>query len=258
MRKFIIHSSLLIVNCFFALVFLLPITNYQLPIVYAVDATPSADLKSKLSQLQKEIASKAGQLKQEVKKNLQNKAYVGLVKSSSATSLTLATDNGAKIVSLNQDSEFSSKNKKIAKYSLKTLKEDDFVTALGDVDENGVLTAKKIMLWPTPTQEAKTHLWGQVISIADELVTLITKDGKNVTISATTADLEKDGQAVSLSGLIKNNFVIVTGVMSKNEIFSADFIYIYSQPAFLKSKKIATPSAQASSSAKSQLQKKSP
>ncbi|QQG43220.1 MAG: hypothetical protein HYW45_03390 [Candidatus Daviesbacteria bacterium] len=228
------------------LLFVLPLilNSYPISHVYAAENSTSANLKEKLSALQKEIASKAAQLKQEVNKNLQNKAYVGMVTLKSEASLTLATDSGAKIVSINQDSEFSSNNKKISKYSLKILQAEDFIAALGDVDENGVLTAKKVILWPTPSPEVKTHLWGQVISIADELVTLTTKEGKNVTIAVSSTDLEKDGQAVSLSQLSKNNFVIVTGVMGKNEILTADFVYIYSQPAFLKPKKIATPSAE--------------
>lgn len=256
MRKLIVYSSLIIVNC----LILLPITYYQLPIAYAAESTPAADLKEKLSQLQKDIASKAAKLKQEINQKLQNKAYVGLVKSSSATSLTLANDHGAKIVSLNQDSEFSSHHKKVIRYSLKTLKEDDFVAALGDVDENGVLTARKIILWPTPPPEAKIHLWGQVISLSDNLITLTTKDGKSVTVSVTSeTNLEKDGKEVSLAQVLKNNFVIVTGVMGEEETLLADFIYLYSQPAFLKPKKIATPSAQASSSASPSLFKgKSP
>lgn len=247
------------------LFFYIPNTIYQIPKIYAADSTSSADpdligtdLKDKLLQLQKEIASKAAQLKQEINKNLQNKAYTGNVTTKSDNSLTIAIENGAKIVSLNQDTEFNSNIRKTVRYSLKTLKAGDFVAALGDIDENEVLTARKVILWPTPSKDSKTHLWGQVSLIADELITLETKDGKNITVGVTSqTDLEKDGKSVSPSDLIKNNFVIITGVMGKNEILSADFIYIYSQPAFLKPKKIATPSAEANKSATTSAKKKS-
>lgn len=241
----------------YSLIFLLLFAvTCTLSTTYAADSTPSADLKDKLSELQREIASKAAQLKQQVNKNLQNKAYTGLVKTKSDNSLTLVSEGGAKIVSLNQDTEFDSNIRKITKYSLKTLKIDDFIAALGDVDENEVLTAQRIIL-SSPPQDSKIHLWGQVISIADELITLTTKEGKNITVGVTSrTDLEKDDKSVSLSTLIKNNFVIITGVMGKNEILSADFIYIYSQPAFLKPKKVATPSAETTKSATTSAKKK--
>ena len=78
---------------------------------YAAESSPSADIKSKLEELKKEIASKAAILKQEVNKKLKDKAYVGKVKHKSDSSLTLAASSGPKIVSINQDPLFESKIK---------------------------------------------------------------------------------------------------------------------------------------------------
>ena len=58
------------------LLILLLVTCYLLlphPVA-AVDSTPSAEIKAKLEELKKEIASKAAKLKQEVNRKLQNKA----------------------------------------------------------------------------------------------------------------------------------------------------------------------------------------
>ena len=71
--------------------------------VFAADSTPSADVQSKLKALQNEIASKAAKLKNEISKKLQNKAYIGVVKSKSSNTLTLATRSGTKVVNTNQD-----------------------------------------------------------------------------------------------------------------------------------------------------------
>src|SRR3989338_2847231 len=94
------------------LIFLLlhpsPLTLYS---VYAADSTPSADIKIKLEELKKEIASKAAKLKQEISSKLKDKAYIGNVKSKSDTSLTIATSTGPKIISVNQDTIFDSKIK---------------------------------------------------------------------------------------------------------------------------------------------------
>jgi len=189
------------------------------PSALALDSTPSADIKSKLEELKKEIASKAAKLKQEVNRKLKDKAYAGQVKSKSNTSLTLAAGSGPKIVSLNQDTVYESKLKG-KKLSAKTLTEEDYLAALGDVDETGVLTAKKIILLPQPKAGQpladKTYLWGQIISISDKLITLKDKDAKNVAVSLDSESIVK-----------LNNFVILTGTKNKNEIFEAGFVYVF-------------------------------
>ena len=230
MIKFRVQSSLFVV---FLIAIFLRTTNYELPTVYAVDSTPSAEIRVKLEELKKEIASKAAKLKQEVNKKLQNKAYVGKVKTKTGSSLTLATQTGAKIVSLNQDSVFESlvKTKKL---SLKTLAEEDYIAALGDIDDTQVLTAKKIVLLPQEST-AKTFLWGQIIATSDKLVTLKDRHLKNIAVATSQAELKGD--------LKLNQFAILTGFFNKNEIFEAGFIYIIPQGGFIKPKKMASPSA---------------
>lgn len=212
-----------------------------LPIkVLALDSTPSADIKIKLEELKKEIASKAAKLKQEVNRKLKDKAYVGKIKSKSTTSLTLAAKSGPKIVSINQDAVFESKIKGKTKYSQKNLTEEDYVAALGDIDETGVLTAKKIILLPQPKADPllaeKTYLWGQIVSISDKLVALKNREFKNVSAALP-----------NLSVVKLNDFVILSGSKNKNNIFNAEFVYVIPQGGIIKPKKTATPSAKVGS-----------
>lgn len=200
--------------------------------VFAADSTPSADIKSKLEELKKEIASKAAKLKQEVNRKLTNKAYVGNVKTNSPTSLTLASQIGPKLVSINQDTIFESKIKKKKTFSSKTLAEEDYIAALGDVDETGVLTAKKIILLPIPELTNKTYLWGKIVSADGKLTTLLDRNQKNIAASLPTSTNVKSG-----------DFIIATGAKNKNDIFEAEFVHIIPQGAILKPKKVATPSA---------------
>ncbi len=231
MKKLLVIGSLLLI--------------FSAQTTVAVESSPSADIRAKLEELKKEIASKAAKLKQEVNTRLQNKAYAGNVKSKSDQSITIATRSDPKIISINQDTVYESNIKGKTKFSIKTLAEENYIAGLGDVDETGVLIAKKIILLPTTNYEPKASLWGQVISISDQLVTIKDKDYKN--ISATLPD----------SPTVKvYNFVILTGRYNKNKIFEADFAYVIPQGAVLKPKKVATPSAQpASPSAKPKLKK---
>lgn len=239
-RKYYVACSMGI--AFIALSLLLT-TYYILP-VYAVDSTPSADVKSKLEELKKDIASKAAKLKQEIDKKLTNKAYVGKVKAKSKTSITLATKTGPKIVSINQDTVFESKIKG-KKYSQKLISEEDYIATLGDIDETQVLTAKKIILLdPKPvTLNPKSYLWGQIVAASEKLVTLRDRTPKNIALSIPNQTTVKVG-----------DFVILTGSLGKNDIFKAEFVYVIPQGGFIKPKKVATPSAKlATPSAKPKL-----
>ncbi len=237
MRKLLVIGSRFIV--FLVAIFLLT-TNYQLPTAYAAGSTPSAEIKSKLEELKKEIASKAAKLKQEISRKLKDKAYVGTVKAISETSLTLAAQSGPKMVSINQDTVFESRIKSKQKFSQKSLSSEDYIAALGDIDETGVLTAKKIILLQTPNSKLKTYLWGQVISISDKLITLKDKNFKNTAATLLTNSEVK-----------QNDFVILTGSVDKNDIFDTEFTFVIPQGGILKPKKGATPSAKiASPSAK--------
>ncbi len=106
------------------------------------------------------------------------------------------------------------------------------MVGLGDVDETGVLTAKRIILLPTPISDPKTYLWGQIISMSDKLVTLKDKSGKSIAVS-----ISNQSQVKVL------DFVILTGNMNKNEIFGSEFVYVIPQGGIIKPKKVATPSA---------------
>ncbi len=231
---------------------LLHLSPFTLHPVFAADSSPSAklsdELKVKLDELKKEIASKAAQLKNQVNLKLQDKAYAGTIKSKTETSLTLASSKGAKIVTVNQDTIFQ-------KTSLKNLEEEDYVAALGDIDNNGVLTARKVVLLKQPKEE-KTYLWGQIVSISDKLMTVQTRDLKKVAVTLGSADVKKGGGSYLPNNLSLRDFVILTGNIDKNDTLQTGFIYIIPQGGVIKPRKIATPSAKISSPSGSQARKK--
>ena len=203
----------------------------------AADSTPSADIQKKLQELKTEIASKAAKLKQEVNQKLTNKAYIGVVKSKSQTSITLAAKNGTRLVSINQDTVYqdNTPKKKGAKQvtpSVDSVKEESNIAALGDVDDTGVLHARKIIILPSPADsKPKTYLWGQVTSISD-LASIKTKEASTAAVSTSNIDTK----------FKLNDFVIISGVKNKNDIVEAHFLYVIPTEAVLKPK-ISTPSA---------------
>lgn len=224
-KKRIAFSLLLLL---FLQLYAIPYTLYP---VRAVDSTPSANVQSKLEILKAQIASKAAKLKTEINKKLINKAYVGIIKSKSDTTITIASREGAKIVNINQDTLYEPKLTKKA-----PLKDEDSIIALGDVDETSVLTARKIVkLSETNNQPKKTYLFGEVLTVSDNLLTIKDKESKNIAVSTLKIT----------TSVRMGQFIIATGVFNKNNILEAKFIYITKGEVKAKPKeatKSATPS----------------
>lgn len=192
----------------------------------AQPATFSSELKLKIKALQDEIASKAAQLKNEVSRRMQNRAYIGFIKAKSDTSLTVATTGKTRLVSLNEYTEYTSNVKSKTKFNAKTLAVEDYVAVLGDVDDNEVLTAKKVIKLAPPQKKEKQLILGQVISLSDQNLNLQTKDGQRLLI---TVDKKTNYQAGKLKGKLNdvqlNQQIIVVGEGSTNTL-QARFIYI--------------------------------
>ena len=85
------------------LFFILSTVTCTLLPTFAADSSPSADIRTKLEELKRDIASKAAALKGEVNRKLQNKAYIGKLASKSDETVTLVTKSGPKIVNISQD-----------------------------------------------------------------------------------------------------------------------------------------------------------
>ncbi len=231
-NQFLKFKYLVIIICL-----LLASCYLVIPPILAADSTPSADIQKKLQELKTEIASKAAKLKQEVNQKLTNKAYIGVVKSKSSTSITLAAKNGTRLISVNQDTQYQDntpkkKGIKANAPGLDSVKEESSIAALGDVDDTGVLHARKIVILPPTTDLLpKTHLWGQVTSISD-LASIKTKEASTAAVSTSNIDTK----------FKLNDFVIISGVKNKNDIVEAHFLYVIPTGAVLKPK-ISTPSA---------------
>ena len=238
------------------------ILHYTLYIpIYAADASPSAspsaNLKTKLEELKKEIASKAAKLKNEVNQRLTNKAYVGNIKSMSNTSITIASINGPKIINVNQDTLYATSLKSKKKFTFGTLKEDDYIAALGDIDETGILTAKKLILLPTNNSQLPIILWGQIHSMSNSQIAIKDRSLKNhILIVSSETIYQKGTEEITSEDIKLNNFIITSGIANSNGTIKPKFIYVIPTGGILKLKKTATPSATPSTQATSSGKKK--
>ncbi len=176
------------------------------PVAYAAESTPSSSIQAKLEELKSSIASKAANLKQEINKKLDNKFFTGIVQTKSVNALTLLVKNETKNIVTNEDTVFPKK----------TLDKNMYIAALGEIDDQGFLHAKKIVLLPkSEVGSRKTYLWGRIASEEDNLIILEVKDKKKVPLSATKIKTQyKIGDRV-----------IVTGYRGNDSIIEASFLF---------------------------------
>ncbi len=232
-------------------------------------ASPSASLSptltDKINAIKVEIASKAAKLKTEVNKKMQNKVNVGSVSQVQSDKIILSTRTGPKTVLINEYTIYGSDDPKFKKFSFKNVEVGDNVAALGDVDDNKMMTAKKVQLLPVAKPINPQSFWGKVQSAAGNTINLEKSDH-------TMGSLYTSEKTNYLMGGVEGSFIDVKinhylagmGKLNSNNEHSsssnnlvADFIYLIPSGATLKpAKKLASPSASikaiASSSAKPQ------
>lgn len=190
------------------------IINIILTPVYAAESTPSASIQQKLDELKTSIASKAAKLKGEISKNLNNKFFYGSLILKSTVSLDLETLSGQKKIIINQDTIFEELGRKKSKFSYKTLVRNDYIAALGEIDDQGLLHAKKVILLPsTINYKPKTILWGQITSEDDKFLVIRNRDKKIIPVYK-----NKINTPYKLG-----DTMIITGYMDKDDILEASF-----------------------------------
>ncbi len=147
---------------FLLTVFIISIFTYSN--VQAQTASPSSDLEQKIKTLQEEIASKAASLKDQISKQLTNKAYIGKISQITGSQINVQTFKDIKNINTNNftiyTSEITVKKEPLA---LDGLTSGDYIAALGDTDANGLLSAKKITLLDPTDFTPRQAIMGELV-----------------------------------------------------------------------------------------------
>ncbi len=229
------NSELGIKNLIIGVVFSLCILNSELLThpVYAQTSTPSGEVKAefiaspsssikdKIKALQDQIASKAANLKLEIQNKLQNKAYFGKLKSADSTTMVLDSNQKDLHIILTQFTQYSGTKVK----DVKSLVSGDYIAALGDIDDNDNLVAKKVIKISTFKPSSIKVVMGKVTSVGDKTFTLESADKKtwNVFVKPTTT--YRSNSETNFSALKNTLKVIVVGEDVSPNI-NARFVYI--------------------------------
>ncbi len=217
------------------------------------EATSSASLLDKINQIKEKAASKASELLSEVTKKLQNKAYFGTISSVDGDNVTLSYAGADKKISTTEFTSFASTiktTKKIATLALKDFSDGDFIAALGDADDKGVLKAKKIIKSSPMATDSSRLVWGVVQKISGGLITVRGADGSDQTITGSgQSDIFLGQEEASLLDIKTARTIIARGEPTKNAGLSASYIYVVPSSSSSKPEKTPLPSIAASPSA---------
>lgn len=215
--------------------------------VLGSESSPSGSILEKLNQLKTEIASKAAEIKAEIGRKIDNRAWNGVVVTTNLDEIVIKSDSGDRKIKVNEYTLYSMKTKGDAGF--KDLKEGDFVVAIGDVDDNNVLNAKKIVRTKAVTIN-KRLIWGQILGSLQSTINLKTLDGnKNIGTDADTVFMLGKNEA-SMQDAKKDKFLlaIIEGTSSSN--LQAQTIYFIPTTGYFKPEPKPTPTASASATPK--------
>ncbi|MDD2823368.1 MAG: hypothetical protein PHQ59_04805 [Candidatus Daviesbacteria bacterium] len=220
---------------YFCYLFLILNSLIFIPVAKAADSSPSASIQSKLKALQEEIASRAANIKNEVSKKLFNRAYVGTVKNKDTNSITVTLKSNSGNINTNEFTEYVIKSKTlIGSSGLKNITTSDSIAALGDIDDKGVLTAKRIIKLTKPNNPKKV-IYGKLTSVATSSATL--KDFQDNQFSI-TFDKNTDYQVEKSKGIF-NDIKVNTLIIAVTEQTTPDTLltkFVYILPGGLKIK----------------------
>jgi len=219
--------------CILLIIVLALISYLVSPIsIHAQDSTESG-LLNKLNELKSEIASKAAQLKTQVSKKVQNKAFIGMILSNSSGEISLQTTSGQKTIKHDEFTEIiGAKNKKI---KIDTLEDGDRIAALGDVDDKNNLVAQKLIYLENFATNSAELVWGQIQKSSAPTITIKTRDGetKNIlTNSSTVFFLGNEEASIADSKVEKH--LLARAVKLKDGSYRARFIYFIPSMGFTK------------------------
>ncbi len=201
--------------------------------LYAQESSQSGTLMQKLTDLKNDIASKAAEIKNEVNKKVQNKAFIGSIISISGSEITLQMLDTTKTIKFDEFTKIiGAKNKEI---KIDTLEEGDKIAALGDVDDKNYLVTQQLVYLDNYASNSAQLIWGQIQKSQGSTITIKSKDGeiKSLVTNAQTNYFLGNNEASFADAKVEQH-LLARAVPQKDGTLRARFIYFIPAPGFIK------------------------
>jgi len=150
----------------------------------------------------------------------EKKGFFGEINSIDELNLTITTNNGKKKISIASDSAIIGQNGQ--KIKSEDLEKDDFIVAMGYIDENLDLEVKRLVVDQQPEKSEKQVVNGLITDISAEEEIFTVKNEKNniiytIMIDNNTDLQRQDSQKVKFEDFQIGEYLVAIGTTSKNE-----------------------------------------
>jgi len=208
----------------------------------------SQSVDQKLQELQKEIASKAAQLKADVNKKIDNKAILCTVSIITDDSISLDSKSGNRKIKINEYTVFQneqapvgshsdSKQKTKKAFSKDLIQSGDTLVCLGDIDETGAMRAKNVVKIDPPTPQSYTYLLGEINVVKDLTFVLELRQKQTVNLNFSATTFIQNGKDEGVIGDIKQGKQEVVILKPPTEASQSAFIYLVPEISLMKTSK---------------------
>ncbi len=170
------YKSVLLVLIFFALTILCLGPKVNFPLQAQDNPTPT-ETDEKIKGIRDTVKEKVKEQIDEIKKDTR-KAFVGTVSKVADQSLSLDTQSGPQVIKTDDETEIVNEDRK--EIGLEDIKLEDNVIALGYLDEDGLLEAKRVVLTPEPEEDKREIAAGIVTDISKESLLITLKNENKV------------------------------------------------------------------------------
>jgi len=195
-----------------------------------VSASPTVAEEDKVKEIREAVKEEAQKLKEKIEK----KAYVGIITQITDSTLTITNFRGKQRIRLTADTIIIGANKKELK--IIDLAVDDKIIAMGNMAENEILEAKRVVITGVPKATALKRLiaYASISSIDLKKSILNLVPVKNldenilIKVNANTVYSSKNSEEkIILKDLKENQKVIVIYQQLVDKSFSALLVYIF-------------------------------
>lgn len=143
-----------------------------------------------------------------IKQGVAKKAFVGTITAKSDLSLTITNlNNQSRTANLTTDATILSGGKEV---TIKTIKDNDFVIAMGEVNSQNVMTIKRLLVITKPSTDKRQVVWAKVTKITSTTLTAEDLKANQWTIKL-TSDTKKP------KSLKEGDKVIIVGTTDKGD-----------------------------------------
>lgn len=202
-------------------------------------SSASSSLLQKINEIKEKAASKAADFISEVAKKMQNKAYFGKIYSISGDNIKIELANNSFDISVNEYTKYASSLKNAKKITgTKDLKDGDFISVLGDVDDKGVLNAKKLIKSNPIASGSASLVWGVVQKITGGTIIVKSSDSSEQTVTSYgKSNVFLGQQEGTLADIKPGRIIIARGKQTNSAGLTSTYIYIVPPSADAKPEK---------------------